>query len=160
MISKLKNKLAGTEEKKRLIGNIFSLGVLQGVNYILPLLTLPYLVRVLGPEYFGLLAFSTATIAYFVLITDYGFNLSATRQISIHRDDKDKVNEIFSSVMMIKTALMVVSFLLMILLVFIFEKFSDHWEVYFITFGMVVGQVFFSSLAFSRFGTNEIHYLP
>jgi len=43
------------QDKKRLISNFLSLMSLQGVNYILPLLTFPYLVRVLGVDNFGLL---------------------------------------------------------------------------------------------------------
>jgi polysaccharide transporter, PST family len=124
-------------------GNIISLFLLQGANYVLPLITVPYLVRILGPEKFGLLAFSQAFIQYFVLLTDYGFNLSATRLISIHRDDLQQRSYIFWSTVWIKIGLMIISFLITVAVVFSFHKFRIEWPLFFITFMVVVGNVLF-----------------
>ncbi len=157
MINKLINKFSTDLEKRRLFENIFSLGLLQGANYILPLLTVPYLVRVLGPDYFGLLAFATATIMYVALLTDYGFNLSATHQISIYRENHEKVSKIFSSVMVIKTALMLLGFLCLIIIVSVLDKFHEHWEIYIVTFGIVVGQVLFPIWLFQ--GVEMMKYI-
>jgi len=140
-----------------LLTNIFSLGTIQLVNYILPLLTVPYLVRILKPEYFGLIAFSTATITYFVMLTDYGFNLSATRQISIHRKNLKKINEIFNSTILIQAALLFISFIILNTLILTFEIFSKNWELYYISFGMVVGHFLFPVWLFQ--GLEKMKYI-
>ena len=77
---------------RRLAKNILWLYALQGVNYLVPILLLPYLVRVLGVGQYGLVAFSQAIAQYFIIATDYGFNFSATKQIALHRDDPAEVS--------------------------------------------------------------------
>ncbi len=135
--------LTGSPTRKRLTGNFFSLSVLQALNYILPLITLPYLVRVLGPEKYGLISFAQAFIGYFIILTDYGFGLSATREISINRENKEKVSEIFSSVMIIKIFLGVLSFVILGLVLLSVPKFGNEWLLYIFTFGTVLGNILF-----------------
>ena len=137
------NEFIKIEEKKRFLKNFFSLAILQGLNYILPLLTLPYLIRVLGAEKFGLLAFATAIIGYFIVLTDYGFNFTATREVSLNIENNEKLNEIFSSVMIIKFMLFIISLFLLTILVIAFEKFNADPLLYYLTFGTVFGQILF-----------------
>lgn len=156
MINKIRN-VANTEDKKRLLSNFFSLSVLQIFTYVLPLLTLPYLVRTLGVDKFGLVMFAQAFVMFFNILVDYGFNLSATREISIHRDNKDKVTEIFSSVMSIKAILIFVSFFILSIVVLFFDKFSGDKELYFYTFILVIGQAMFPVWYFQ--GMERMKYI-
>jgi len=156
LIKKLKS-LINTEEKKRLVSNFFSLAVLQVFSYVLPLLTLPYLVRVLGVEKFGLVMFAQAFIMFFNIFVDFGFNLSAVREISIHRDDKEKLTEIFSSVMIIKFILILISLIILTVIVFSFDKFKNDKILYYLTFLVVIGQAMFPVWYFQ--GIEKMKYI-
>lgn len=142
--------------KKRLVENIFWLGALQGANYVLPIITLPYLMSHLGAEMLGLIVFAQAFIQWLVKITGYGFDFTATRQITLARNDHKRVSEIFSEVMTIKTGLMLFSLLLMTVVVFLVPKFRAHWVIYYIMFLMVLGNVLFPIWLFQ--GLERMRY--
>ena len=143
--------------RKRLLGNFFSLSLLQLVNNIIPLLIFPYLVRVLGVDAFGILSFVLAVIAYGMILTDYGFDLSATRLISVHRDEHAKLEEIFGAVMSIKFLLAMLYFAVIMLLTLLVDKFAAHAALYYLAFGMVLGEVFFPTWFFQ--GVEEMRYI-
>lgn len=144
---KLKN-IFKSKEYKRILENMISLTGLQFASYILPLITLPYLTLVLGPEKFGLTQYAISLITYFQFFTDYGFNLSATRELAICRDDNQKISQIFSSVMFIKLCLCILSFIILLLIVMFIPKFSEDSYVYILTFGMVIGYMLFPTWLF------------
>jgi len=127
----------------RVITNFISLSVLQGANLLLPLITFPYLVRVLGLEYFGLINFAMATLMYFETLTDYGFDLSATHQVSVNRNDPGKLRSIYSAVITVKAILAIVSLLALAVLVYTVPKFTEYHLIYFVTFGRVIGKALF-----------------
>lgn len=148
MLNSIINKVKNKPEYFRLLENFFSLSILQVANYIFPLITLPYLVRILKPEKYGLIAFAQAFIGYFMLITDYGFNFTAPREISINRDNKRKLSEIFSSVIIIKLFLFIISLFFMSLIIFLFKKFHNDWFLYYVTFSMILGNIMFPTWFF------------
>ena len=143
---------------KTLFINISSLSVIQIMNMVFPAVTLPYLVRILGPEKFGLVNFGIAFSTYFLTLSDYGFNLSATKEISINRASKENVSRIFSNVFYTKVILGVISFILFLLILLSFDKFSEEKVLYLLSFGYVIGSVIFPVWYFQ--GMERMEFLP
>lgn len=118
---------------KTLIQNFSYLSSLQIFNLIIPLLTYPYLIRTLGSEKFGLVFFAQAVIGYLVIFVSFGFNLSATKEISINRENNKKLNEIFSSVIIIKGILFLLSFAFLALILYFLEESEGNKLLFYFT---------------------------
>ena len=131
-----------------LLKNYSSLSLVQLSNYILPLITLPYLTRVLGTTNFGLVIMAQATMIYLTLLTDYGFNLSATKTIAKHQNNPKKVSEIFSTVMSIKCTLLVVGFTILVGLIQTIPLFQAHSTLFYASFLIVLGNTFLPTFIF------------
>lgn len=143
MIRTNKFKLSITNEKRRVIENILSLGVLNVANYILPLLSIPYVLRVIGVENFGLLSIVGVIVSYITLFSDFGFNFYATRKISINRDNLLEVTNIYSSILTCKILIVLFLFIILISTLFVIGKPLLEINLYFAHFGILVGQAFF-----------------
>jgi PST family polysaccharide transporter len=128
---------------KRLRENIAALAMLQLLSYAAPLITVPYLVRVLGPAQFGLLSFAQAIVLYFDLVTDYGFNFSATRAIAARRHLPEAVTRIFWSTIFAKTILMFGTGVVLTALVVLTPRLRETPQLYAVSFLYVIGTAFF-----------------
>ncbi len=123
---------------KSLIVNFNFLAILQLSTLLIPLLIYPYLIRVLGKELYGVIAYSHALIAYFLVFINFGFNISEIRELSICRSEKDKVSGIVSSVLTIKSTLLLISFLVLAVLIFFIPGIKKHQFLYFAYFGILI----------------------
>jgi PST family polysaccharide transporter len=129
----------------------------QAGSYVLPLINVPYLLRVIGPEHYGLIAFSQAVMMYFVTLNDYGFNLSATRELAVHRDDPVLRSELYSTVMAIKCGFCFLSFLILCALVHFIPRFHSNRAVFFASFGIVLGTAMFPQWFFQ--GIEKMYWI-
>jgi polysaccharide transporter, PST family len=150
-------KMAKPHERKLVINNAAYLSALQFVTYLLPIIVVPYLFRVIGPEKFGLLAFAGAFTQYFVILTDYGFSVSATKEISLCGNSQKKIEAAFSSVMAVKFILTILSMAIVTLFVCLIPKFQNDWLVYLLNFGVVLGSVLFPNWFFQ--GREKMKYI-
>ncbi|WP_181137207.1 oligosaccharide flippase family protein, partial [Vibrio hyugaensis] len=107
--------------KSQLLVNIASLFSIRVAGYIIPLITLPYLIKTLGVSSYGNLALGLAIVQYFQLIVNFGFDLSATERISKMREDIIVVSRIYWSVIFFRIIMTIIGFFVL----FIISTYSE-----------------------------------
>lgn len=85
--------------RSSLARNAAALYGVQFVRKLLPLIIIPYLARILGPPGWGLVAFMQSLAEFVVLVIEFGFNLSATREVARNRESREACSEIMAGVL-------------------------------------------------------------
>ena len=127
---------------KTLLSNFGYLSILNGLNIILPLLTIPYLTNVVGAMHFGDYMFVLVLVQNIEIITNFGFQFSATKTISRNRDDMGYVARLTSSVIASRLLIgLLVVCLLLLFKDFVFKNESQQL-LFYTSLGMIFGDVF------------------
>jgi len=128
--------------KKTLLTNFSALTALQVVHYLVPLIVLPYLVRVIGPEKFGIVSFAQAIAYYFALIPDLGTGLYAPREIALIKSDRDSLARFVTGILSIKCIALLLSLAAYALLIHAVPQFRAEIWVFVFSAGFIVGEGF------------------
>lgn len=152
--NKIQSKL---KTNKVLVQNFSYLSVLQVFNLLMPLITYPYLIRTLGKDIYGLVVFAQALVAYLAILVSFGFHVSAVKQISINRENKEKINEIVSCVFIIKSILLILAFLLLGSVLFLTKKGQGHEALFYFSMWTCVYDVIFPVWFFQ--GIEKMKYI-
>lgn len=85
--------------KSKTVSNGLWMYALQFFNLVVPLLTLPYITRILGASSYGIFSISLNIVTYLQVVVEYGFGMSATRKVATVLDDKN-LNRTFTTVVL------------------------------------------------------------
>lgn len=131
------------------------LTILQFLIYICPLITTPYLARILGANGFGKIAFATAVMVWFQTIADWGFNYTAARDVAQHRNDSEYISRVFSTVFWGRWILTAISFIVLIVCIITVDNFQQNAILLLFAFIMIPGHILFPDWFFQALERME-----
>lgn len=126
---------------KTVLANFSYLSLLQVFTILFPLLTYPYLLRVIGLELYGVIVFAQTIINYVSLVINFGFNMSGARDVAVHKEDKERLSRIVSSTYLCKFILWIVCLIVYLSVISIVPFFRDYYWVYILSFLLTLNEL-------------------
>jgi PST family polysaccharide transporter len=141
---------------KQVLKNFIALGIVQGTNFLVPLLTTPFIIQTTGINTFGVIAEVQSFMLLLVTIGDYGFNVTAVKEISIHNKNRTELSIIFGKVLTLKVLICFFLFIITVLFAF-FVVSLEKRDFYLYGFFLLLGYTFFPTWFFH--GIEEMKYI-
>ena len=107
--------------------------ILKMSSFIFPLITFPYISRVLGPAGNGKVAFATSVVYYFSIFAALGIPTYGIRKCAQCRDDKQKLAKTVHELLILGSILTVIAYIVLVICIFAIPKLRDNANIIFIT---------------------------
>ncbi len=114
-----------TSVKNSFIWNL----VLTMANYIFPLITFPYVTRVLGANGLGICEFVDNVINYYVMFSMMGLGIIGVREIASQKDQREGLSQTFISLLAINSITTLIAILVLVVSIYTVPEFSAHKEM-------------------------------
>ncbi len=144
-------------KQKSLFHNVIFNFIYTGLNLLFPLITAPYVSRVLGASNLGQVNFAATIVSWFVLFATYGTATYGVREVAKARDDKEKLSTIFSELVIINAILSFVVVVIYFFVIFSISTFHNEIHLYLIMSLSIVLNMFSIDWYFQ--GIEEYRYI-
>ena len=140
--------------------NIFYSGLLTTANYIFPLITYPYVSRVLGVTNIGVYNFVDSIINYFLMFSTLGIGIVGIREIAKNKDSKNALQDAFSKLFTINTISTTIALVVLLILMHTIPKLEENYELMWIgvlklIFNYLLIEWFFKGVEDFKYVTNR-----
>lgn len=113
--------------------NFFYSSIITSANFIFPLITFPYVSRVLGVTSIGIVNFVDSIIYYFILVSMMGMSVVGIREIAKCRNNRQELDKTFSSLFLLNTMTTFLALILLLVASIAIAQLREHWQM------MIVG---------------------
>ncbi|MDD4601008.1 MAG: oligosaccharide flippase family protein [Negativicutes bacterium] len=149
MLYNLKSKIYNIfNNRTSFLSNTFMQYLMTLATYVFPLITFPYFTRILEPKTYGVITFITATMTYLQLLVDFGFNLSATKDIAENQTDEKYIGVVLGTVTEAKMFLLLLSFVIYSVLIFNIPLLKKNILLSYLYFGPIILSVWIPDYLF------------
>lgn len=144
------------KQHRTLVENFSYITMLEVFLLIAPLITYPYLVRLLGMDLYGLIITAQALAGYATIIIDFGSNSVCAKHVSQYRDNKAKLSEIVCSVLILRSLLWIACLAVYVAVVMLVPVYRSHLWLFLLSYGLTFNDVLFPQYFFQ--GIEKMKY--
>lgn len=109
--------------------NFLYSSILTTSNYLFPLITYPYVSRVLGVTNIGICNFVDSIVHYFILCSVMGIGVVGIREVANSKNDRQKLNRVFSCLFWLNTITTSIALVVLLFVTFYIDQLRVHWQM-------------------------------